>query len=103
MTCPAAISCAARIFPGYEWDGSRTTMATTLHNWNLPVLCRVPQGIPMASHAREATHLQPGTSGTLGDDFATTLLAMVGHDLGQPLQIITSAQSPALCRATRFY
>jgi hypothetical protein len=77
MPCPAAISCARQVSLGCQSDDS-PAVATKRRDRNLPV------------------PLQPRTSGTLGDDFATTLLAMAGHDLGQPLQIITSAHEALL-------
>ena len=77
MTCPAAISRARQMSLGCQSDDS-PVVATKCRDRNLLV------------------PLEPRMSGTLGDDFASTLLAMAGHDLRQPLQIITNAHEALL-------
>jgi two-component system phosphate regulon sensor histidine kinase PhoR len=96
MTRPTAISCAAGMSPGYQSDSNLKTVAATLPKRGLPVLHSKTRELVTTSLASQVNHLRPREPGTLGDDFATTLLAMAGHDLGQPLQIITSAHDALL-------
>lgn len=70
-------------------------VTTTLQNRALPVQSADPRGISTASPA-EVAQLLNCTSDALDSDFAMTLLAIAGHDLRQPLQVITSAHEQLL-------
>src|SRR4051812_11817075 len=71
-------------------------MATTLHDCAPRVPHGDPRAIPPTSHANQPVDLMRRPSNMLGNNIATTVLAMAGHDLRQPLQIITSAHDVLL-------
>jgi len=69
---------------------------TLLHDPTLYAQHADPRVIPTTCRRSQATDLLRRTSDTPDGNFATTLLAMAGHDLRQPLQIITSAHDVLL-------
>src|SRR5260370_41693166 len=50
-----------------------------------------PSALPAGWDTRRIGSALSGDAGQADSDFSATLLAMVGHDLRQPLQVITSA------------
>ncbi len=50
-----------------------------------------PSALPAGWDTRRIGSALSGDAGQADSDFSTTLLAMAGHDLRQPLQVITSA------------